>query len=122
MLEKAIRDALADTVQAASAYAAKFHAYAFLWTQQSGDVLAACMQTAREQTHHVSAGGYAIMETFKKEVSRKKGARQDQDHRALNANSFSGCDTHTQLVEQIRLDVFVRRLGCSIGSHTIYAM
>jgi len=72
MLEKAIRDALADTVEAAAAYAAKFHAYAFLWTQQSGDVLAACMQTAREQTHHVSAGGYAIMETFKKEVSRKK--------------------------------------------------
>ncbi|XP_017082814.2 dynein heavy chain 17, axonemal [Drosophila eugracilis] len=68
MLEKAIRDALADTVEAASAYAAKFHAYAFLWTQQSGDVLAACMQTAREQTHHVSAGGYAIMETFKKEI------------------------------------------------------
>ncbi|EDX15768.1 GD15126 [Drosophila simulans] len=68
MLERAIRDALADTVAAASAYAAKFQAYAFLWTQQSGEVLAACMQTAREQTHHVSAGGYAIMETFKKEI------------------------------------------------------
>lgn len=72
MLERAIRDALADTVAAASAYAAKFQAYAFLWTQQSSEVLAACMQTAREQTHHVSAGGYAIMETFKKEVSRKR--------------------------------------------------
>ncbi|EDW45312.1 GM15466 [Drosophila sechellia] len=72
MLERAIRDALADTVAAASAYAAKFQAYAFLWTQQSGEVLAACMQTAREQTHHVSAGGYAIMETFKKEVGRKR--------------------------------------------------
>ncbi|KAH8382612.1 hypothetical protein KR009_004377 [Drosophila setifemur] len=67
-LEKAIRDALADTVATASAYAAQFHAYAFLWTQQSADVLAACMQRAKEQTLHVSAGGYAIMETFKKEI------------------------------------------------------
>ncbi|KAH8326498.1 hypothetical protein KR067_009278 [Drosophila pandora] len=68
MLEKAIRDALADTVEAATAFAAQFHAYAFLWTQRSGDVLASCMQRAKEQTLHASGRGYAIMETFKKEI------------------------------------------------------
>lgn len=72
MLEMAIRDALADTVEAATAFAAKFRAYAFLWTQKSGDVLAACMQRAKEQTLHASGRGYAIMETFKKEVSCSK--------------------------------------------------
>nr|XP_032294976.1 dynein heavy chain 9, axonemal [Drosophila virilis] len=70
MLCASIRNALAQTVQAALNYAAKFHAYAFLWTQQSGAVLASCMQTAREQTTHISDSGYAIMETFKKEIER----------------------------------------------------
>ncbi|XP_060647178.1 dynein beta chain, ciliary [Drosophila nasuta] len=70
MLRAAICDALAHTVQAALNYAAKFHAYEFLWTQQSRDVLASCMQTAREQTTHISGSGYAIMETFKKEIER----------------------------------------------------
>lgn len=75
MLCASIRDALSQTVQAALNYAAKFHAYAFLWTQQSGDVLASCMQTAREQTTHISGSGYAIMETFKKEVRRTEKKR-----------------------------------------------
>ncbi|XP_034662377.1 dynein beta chain, ciliary [Drosophila subobscura] len=70
LLERAIRDALDDTVRAALTYAAKFHAYAFLWTQQSGDVLAACMLAAKEQTQHASGGGFAIMETFKKEIEQ----------------------------------------------------
>jgi len=72
MLRGAICDALAHTVQAALNYAAKFHAYEFLWTQQSADVLVSCMQTAREQTTDISGSGYAIMETFKKEVNAPK--------------------------------------------------
>lgn len=72
MLCVAIRRALADTMQAALNYAAKFHAYAFLWTQRQADVLASSMLTAREQTTHISGSGYAIMETFKKEVSQKR--------------------------------------------------
>lgn len=72
MLCAAIRHALADTMQAALNYAAKFHAYAFLWTQRQADVLASSMLMAREQTTHISGSGYAIMETFKKEVSQKK--------------------------------------------------
>ncbi|ALC45571.1 CG41497 [Drosophila busckii] len=71
MLCAAIRAALAQTIESALNYAAKFHAYAFLWSQQCGAVLAACMQTAREQAATNSSGaGYAIMETFKKEIER----------------------------------------------------
>ncbi|EDV95038.1 GH23822 [Drosophila grimshawi] len=70
MLCSSIRDALTQTVQAALNYAAKFHAYAFLWTQLSDAVFASCMQMAGEQTTHISGSGYAIMETFKKEIER----------------------------------------------------
>ncbi|KAH8251731.1 hypothetical protein KR038_005556 [Drosophila bunnanda] len=89
MLEKAIRDALADTVDAASAFAAKFHAYAFLWTQQSGDVLAACMARAREQTIHASGGGYAIMETLKKEIENYN-EMHDQIDQTENRECING--------------------------------
>ncbi|XP_030369376.1 dynein beta chain, ciliary [Scaptodrosophila lebanonensis] len=70
MLRSAIRNAMADTMQKALAYAAKFNAYAFLWTQQAGDVLGACMQRAWDEQAAAGGCGYAIMEAFKKEIER----------------------------------------------------
>ncbi|XP_068157565.1 LOW QUALITY PROTEIN: dynein beta chain, ciliary [Drosophila tropicalis] len=88
LLEQAIRNALADTVQSSLTYATKFHAYEFLWKQESSQVLAACIKTARDQTNHVTGGGFAIMETFKKEIEHYNEVHdaidQDENRHCIN--------------------------------------
>lgn len=68
MLHVSLEASLTDTMSAARLYAAKFNVFKYLWTQRKEDVLRASLTDVRA-SQLATAQGYAILETFKKEVS-----------------------------------------------------